>query len=108
MLTFVTTDVDTNRGAVTMPAYQPASVEWGVGFDKSGSYTDDNNFKKMVDAATFGHPGYVSLRMNTRALFTKAVVNDLAGGASFESLLPQLQDEFVNAAKLARYKVVTE
>ena len=108
MLTFVTTDVDTNRGAVTMPAYQPASVEWGVGFDKSGYYTDDNNFKKMVDAAAFGHPGYVSLRMDTRALFTKAVVNDLAEGASFESLLPQLQDEFVNAAKLARYKVVTE
>ena len=62
----------------------------------------------MVDAAAFGHHGYVSLRFDSRAAFTKAVANDLAAGASFESLLPQLQEEIVNAAKLARYKVVTE
>ena len=62
----------------------------------------------MVDAAAFGHPGYVSLRIDTRASFTKAVVNDLAAGASLESLLPQLQEELVNQANLARYKVVTE
>ena len=108
LLTFVTTDIDTNRDAVTMPAYQPASVEWGTGFDNSGYYSGDSNFPTMVDAAANGHPGYVSLRVDTRASFTKAVVNDLAAGASFESLLPQLQEEFVNAAKLARYKVITE
>lgn len=108
LLTFVTTDVDTNRDAVTMPAYQPASVEWGVGFDASGYYAGDDDFGTMVDAAEYGHPGYVSLRIDTRSLFTKAVVNDLAAGASFESLLPQLQEEFVNAANLARYTVVTQ
>jgi hypothetical protein len=62
----------------------------------------------MVDAAAFGHPGYASLRLDTRASFTKAVVNDLASGASFESLLPQLQEEFVNAAQLSGYKVITD
>ena len=108
LLTFVTTDVDTNRAAVTMPAYQPASVEWGAGFDASGYYAGDGNFATMVDAAAFGHPGYVSLRIDTRASFTKAVVNDLAAGASLESLLPQLQEELVNQANLARYKVITE
>lgn len=108
LLTFVTTDVDTNRDAVTMPAYQPASLAWGAGFDESGYYSGDGNFQTMADAAAFGHPGYVSLRIDTRAIFTKAVVNDLAAGASFESLLPQLQEEFVNAANLAGYTVVTE
>ncbi len=108
LLTFVTTDVDTNREAVTMPAYQPASVEWGAGFDSSGYYAGEGNFATMVDAAAFGHPGYVSLRIDTRASFTKAVVNDLAAGESLESLLPQLQEELVNQAKLARYKVVTD
>lgn len=108
MLSFVTTDIDTNREAVTMPAYQPASVDWGAGFDASGYYAGDANFDTMVEAAAFGHPGYVSLRIDSRASFTKAVVNDLAAGASLESLLPQLQEEFVNAANLARYNVVTE
>ncbi len=108
LLTFVTTDVETNREAVTMPAYQPASLEWGAGFDSSGYYSGEANFSTMVDAAANAHPGYVALRVDTRASFTKAVVNDLAAGASFESLLPKLQEEFVNAAKLARYKVVTE
>jgi len=108
LLTFVTTDVDTNRNAVTMPAYQPASVEWGAGFDASGYYAGDGNFGTMVDAAAFGHPGYVSLRIDTRASFTKAVATDLAAGASLESLLPQLQEELVNQANLARYKVVAE
>lgn len=108
LLTFVTTDIDTNREAVTMPAYQPASMAWGEGFDAAGYYSGEGNFQTMVDAAAFGHPSYVSLRIDTRAIFTKAVVNDLAAGASFESLLPQLQEEFVNAANLARYTVVTE
>lgn len=108
LLKFVTTDVDVNRTAVTMPAYQPASVEWGTAFDDSGYYATDGSFGTMVDAAAFGHPGYASLRLDTRASFTKAVVNDLASGASFESLLPQLQEEFVNAAQLAGYKVITD
>ncbi|MCG7495039.1 ABC transporter substrate-binding protein [Thalassobius sp. Cn5-15] len=108
LLKFVTTDVDVNRTAVTMPAYQPASVEWGTAFDGSGYYATDGSFDTMVDAAAFGHPGYASLRLDTRASFTKAVVNDLASGASFESLLPQLQEEFVNAAQLAGYKVITD
>lgn len=108
LLTFVTTDIDTNREAVTMPAYQPASVAWGAGFDASGYYAGDADFDTMKDAAPYGHPGYVSLRIDTRASFTKAVVNDLAAGASFESLLPQLQEEFENAAQLARYNVVSE
>jgi ABC-type glycerol-3-phosphate transport system substrate-binding protein len=108
LLTFVTTDAETNRGAVTMPAHQPASVEWGAAFDGSGYYATEGSFDTMVDAAEFGHSGYVSLRFDARAAFTKAVVNDLASGASFESLLPQLQEEFVNAAELAGYTVVTE
>lgn len=108
LLTFVTTDVDINRTAVTMPAYQPASVEWGANFDNSGYYATEGSFQTMVDAAPFSHPGYVSLRLDARSSFNKAVVNDLAAGATFESLLPQLQEEFVNAAGLARYKVVTE
>ncbi|MEP1588871.1 MAG: extracellular solute-binding protein [Tateyamaria sp.] len=108
LLTYVTTDVDVNRTAVTMPAYQPASVEWGAAFDGSGYYGTEGSFQTMVDAAEFGHPGYVSLRLDARSSFNKAVVTDLAAGASFESLLPQLQEEFVNAAKLARYEVVTE
>lgn len=107
LLTFVTTDLETNRTAVTMPAYQPASVEWGKVFDGSGYYATEGSFQTMLEASKYGHPGFVSLRLDARTSFTKAVVNDLAAGASFESLLPQLQEEFVNAAKLARYQVVT-
>ena len=91
-----------------MPAYQPASVEWGTAFDGSGYYATEGSFQTMVDAAEFSHSGYVSLRLDARSSFNKAVVDDLAAGATFESLLPQLQEEFVNAAKLARYKVVVE
>ena len=108
LLTFVTTDADVNRTAVTMPAHQPASVEWGAAFDGSGYYATEGSFQTMVDAAEFSHPGYVSLRLDARSSFNKAVVDDLAAGATFESLLPQLQEEFVNAAKLARYEVVVE
>lgn len=108
LLTFVTTDNAVNSNAVTMPAYQPASVEWGSKFNASGYYATEDAYETMVEAANYGHPGYVSLRIDARSSFTKAVVNDLASGASFESLLPQLQEEFVNAAKLARYNVVVE
>ena len=108
LLEFVTSDQDINSTAVTMPANQPASLPWGAALNATGYYANDDAFEQMVDAAAFGHHGYVSLRFDSRAAFTKAVANDLAAGASFESLLPQLQEEIVNAAKLARYKVVTE
>jgi len=108
LLEFVITNIEANKKAVTMPAFQPSSAEWGKVFDESGYYATENSFNTMVEAAAFSHPDYVSLRFDGRASFTKAVVNDLAAGASFESLLPQLQEEFTNAAKLARYKVVTE
>lgn len=108
LLTYVTTDKTVNSTALTMPAYQPASVAWGEALTESGYLANNDAFEIMVEAATFSHPGYTSLRFDARSSFTKAVVNDLASGASFESLLPQLQDEFVNAARLAGYDVVTD
>lgn len=108
LLKFVTTNEDINRTAVTMPAYQAASVPWGEELISKGYYASDDAFDQMDKSASFGHPGYASLRIDSRASFNKALVTDLANGATLESLLPQLQEEFVNAAKLARYKVVVE
>ena len=108
LLTFVTTDPGVASVAVTMPAHQPASVPWGEAVRTSGYYADEDMFDILLESASFGHPGYTSLRIDSRALITKAVINDMANGASFESLLPKIQTEFVNAAKLAKYKVVVE
>lgn len=108
LLEFATTNKDVTEKAVTMPAHQPASVPWGEALMGTGYYASDDAFEQMLKAASFGHPGYASLRIDSRASFNKALVNDLANGATLESLLPQLQEEFVNAAKLARYKIVVE
>lgn len=106
LLQFVTTDFGVAENAVTMPAYQPASVPWGKKLVNSGYYADDKVFSVQLEAAKFGHPGYISLRFSTRSAFTKAVLGDMANGASLESMLPALQAEFVNSAKLAGYKVI--
>ena len=108
LLTFVTTDAGVASVAVTMPAHQPASVPWGEVVTTSGYYANDDIFDILLESASFGHRGYGSLRIDSRALMTKVVISDMANGASFESLLPNIQTEFENAAKLAKYKVVVE
>ena len=108
LLTFVTTDTDVAKAAVTMPAHQPASIPWGKVVNASGYYADADMFSILLESASFGHPGYTSLRIDSRGLITKAVVNDIANGASLESLLPKIQEEFSNASKLAGYKVALE
>ena len=91
-----------------MPAHQPASIPWGKVVNASGYYADADMFSILLESASFGHPGYTSLRIDSRGLITKAVVNDIANGASLESLLPKIQEEFSNASKLAGYKVALE
>lgn len=108
LITFMTTDKGVAQAAVTMPAHLPASEPWGVVINSSGYYANENAFEIMRDAAAFGHPAYGSFRYDTKAAMTKAAISEFTNGASLTSLLPAIQEELTNAAKLARYKVISE
>ena len=105
VLTWVATNVDSQKNAVTMPADKPASIAWGAKLKSDGYYASDDVFDVELKAADYGNPGYGTLRFSPADAVAKVVAPQLANGGKFVDLLPTLQQELVNGAKVAGYQV---
>jgi ABC-type glycerol-3-phosphate transport system substrate-binding protein len=105
LLTWVATDVNSQKNAVTMPADKPASIAWGEKLKTDGYYATDNVFDIELQAAEFGNPGYGTLRLGVTDAIAKVVTPQLASGGKLVDLLPALQQELTNGAKVAGYQV---
>lgn len=105
LLTWVATNVDSQKNAVTMPADKPASIAWSAKLKSDGYYASDDIFDVMLKAADYGNPGYGSLRVNVEEVIGKVVSPQLANGAKLVDLLPALQQELTNNAKVNGYQV---
>lgn len=93
------------KDAVTMPADSSAAVIWGDRVNSDPYYATTDVFDVMLDAAQYSHPGYASLRFDIRGAYTKTVIGPLSSGEKLIDLLPAFQEEIVNVAKIAGYKV---
>jgi ABC-type glycerol-3-phosphate transport system substrate-binding protein len=106
LLTWVATNPDVQKAAVTMPADKPASILWGEKLKADGYYAADNIFDVELQAAAFGNPGYGTLRFSPEDAVAKIVTPQLANGSGkLVDLLPALQQELTNGAKVAGYEV---
>ena len=62
-------------------------------------------FDTLLQAANFGNPGYGTLRIDVAAAIAKVVTPQLASGSKLVDLLPALQQEITNNAKVAGYQL---
>lgn len=106
MLVWLTTNEDNTQHAVTFPAYKPASISWGAQVSADTFYAEDI-FPAMRDSAGLIHPLHKSLRYELGNAFGKILVPGIKSGKTVLSLLPDLEKEIINMAKVARYRVVT-
>jgi multiple sugar transport system substrate-binding protein len=105
LLTWVATNVDSQKEAVTMPAYKPASIAWGEKLKSDGYYATDNIFDIELKAADYGNPGYGTIRVGVTNAIAKVVTPEIANGKKLVDLLPALQQELTNDAKVNGYQV---
>jgi hypothetical protein len=62
-------------------------------------------FDIELKAADYGNPGYGTLRFSPADAVAKIVTPQLANGKKLVDLLPSLQQELINGAKVAGYQV---
>ena len=106
LLTWVATNPDNQKNAVTVPADKPASIQWGAKLKADGYYAADDVFDVELKAADYGNPGYGTLRFSPADAIAKIVSPQLANGSGkLVDLLPALQQELENGAKVAGYQV---
>ena len=105
ILTWVATNIDSQKEAVTMPADKPASIAWGAKLKADGYYASPDVFDIELKAADYGNPGYGTLRFSPADAVAKIVTPQLANGKKLLDLLPSLQQELINGAKVAGYQV---
>jgi len=105
IVTWMATNVDVQKTATTMSADKPASIAWGEQIKSDGYFADDNVFDTLLQAANFGNPGYGTLRIDVAAAIAKVVTPQLASGSKLVDLLPALQQEITNNAKVAGYQL---
>jgi ABC-type glycerol-3-phosphate transport system substrate-binding protein len=105
LVTWMASDVGNQTNAVTLPAHAPSAIAWGANLNADGYYASDDVFQVQVDAASFSHPGYMSIRIDVPGAIAKTLVPAIAAGQTVESALPALQEELVNLAQLNGYAV---
>ncbi|MDR3475739.1 MAG: extracellular solute-binding protein [Devosia sp.] len=105
LLTWVATNVDSQKNAVTMPADKPASIAWGEKLKTDGYYAADNIFDIELQAAQFGNPGYGTIRVGVTNAIAKVVTPQIANGGKLVDLLPALQQELTNDARVQGYTI---
>ncbi|MNL38302.1 hypothetical protein D3C87_1605030 [compost metagenome] len=99
------TDVTNQTNAVTLPAHQPSAEAWGARLAADAYYADPNVFQMEAEGAKYSHAGYASLRFSVSEAISKVVGQGISRGDTVEGLLPALQTELVNLAKLNGYQV---
>lgn len=102
---WATTDLDIQTNAVTTPAHGPSAEAWYVRAVESGYYADEAFTTAMEQAVEMTHPGFVPLRFNVGEAIGTVVVPAFAAGRTLEEMLPELQTELENLARLNRYQI---
>lgn len=98
-------DIDNRAIEATLPGHSPSALAWGERLKADEYYANDQVFQALVDAADFSHPAYVSLRFGVADAIGKVVAPELANGGKLVNLLPALEEELINLAKLNGYTV---
>lgn len=98
-------DVDNRAIEATLPGHRPSALAWGERLKSDEYYANDQVFQALVDSAEFSHPAYVSQRFAVPDAIGKVVAPELANGAKLVDLLPALEEELINIAKLNGYTV---
>lgn len=107
LLLWLTTSTENQVKAPTYPAYRPAVAAWATRIAADPFYAADP-IPALRTAADEVSPGHIGLRFELSDAFGKVATPRIKEGGSLEAVLPQLQEEITNAARAARYKVVTQ
>lgn len=105
IITWVTTQEDHLKNAVTMPAFESASIVWGERVNNDPYYATNDVYDTMLEAAKYSSPDFASLGYDMRTAFGKTVSASLATDGKLVELLPDYERELKNSAKLSGYKV---
>ena len=106
MLIWIATGVEVQGKAQTLPAFRPSAEVWGKKVQDDPYYADKGVFDVMLETAAYAHPGYVSLRFSPADAIGKVITPGVASGEKIADLLPALEQELINAARVAGYTVV--
>lgn len=106
LLIWMTTDLDLQTSAVTMPAYRDASDSWGQVINGDSYYAANDTYDVSNEAVAFSHPSYGGLRFDAVAAFAKVVGPVISSNGKIVETLADYQEELVNSAKVAKYEVV--
>jgi len=105
LVVWATTDIENQKQAVTLPAHEPSAAEWVQSINEDGYYHGDRLGEVLLASAEFSHPSLTSLRLRAVDAIGKVVVPGLGSGQSLEELLPTLEAELRNNARLNGYTV---
>lgn len=108
MLVWLTTSEANQKDAVTFPPYAPVTQLWGEKLIADDYYADDQMFAAMEAAALFADPNYGARRFDMPSVIGKIVTPAIASGRSLVETLPALEQEIMNTARVAGYKIVQE
>ncbi|WP_421724667.1 ABC transporter substrate-binding protein [Bauldia sp.] len=98
-------DIDNRAIEATLPGHEPSALAWGKRLRSDEYYANHQVLDALVDSAAFSHPDYVSQRFSVPDAIGKVVAPELANGAKLVDLLPALQEELINVARLNGYIV---
>lgn len=105
IVTWVTTEEQHLKNAVTMPAFESASIVWGERVNNDPYYATNDVYDTMLAAAEYSSPDFASLGYDMRVAFGKTVSASLSTDGKLVDLLADYEQELTNAAKVAGYKV---
>lgn len=108
MLEWLTTSEANQKDAVTFPPYAPVTALWGRKLIDDAYYADDQVFAAMEAAAEFADPKYGARRFDMPSVIGKIVSPAVASGRTLAETLPALEQEIINTARVAGYRIVEE
>ncbi len=105
MLEWLTTSEANQKDAVTFPPYAPVTRLWGQKLIDDEYYADDGVFAAMEAAAEHADPKYGARRFDMPSVIGKIVSPAVASGRTLTETLPALEQEIVNTARVAGYRI---
>jgi ABC-type glycerol-3-phosphate transport system substrate-binding protein len=108
MLIWLTTSEANLKDAVTFPPYAPVTRLWGQKLVSDDYYADDQVFSAMEHAATHADPKYGARRFDMPSVIGKVASPALASGKTLTEVIPALEGEIANTARVAGYTVIEE
>ena len=104
LLIYVSSNPAVQANAVTMPAHAPSSIVWSKRINSDAFYANDV-FAVNVETAKYLTPAFSSVRFDLRTSISKVIIAGIGEGRKVVDLLPELQAELTNVAKLNGYAI---